>query len=56
MAITVVIVSMVLGKAPYLGFFGRHFIAWRSREPRLFWESVLMFAAIGAGVTWAALR
>ena len=54
-ALTVAI-SLTIGKTPYFGQFGRHFIAWRSREPRLFWQSIFGLAAVGAFLTWEALH
>ena len=54
-ALTVAI-SLTIGKAPYFGLFGRNFIAWRSREPRLFWQSIFGLAAVSAFLTWEALH
>jgi hypothetical protein len=43
---TIAVVSLLVGKSPYLGFFGRNFIARRKRDPGHYWVSVAFYAAV----------
>lgn len=50
---TVVVISLLVGKTPYIGFFGRYFVAWRRRDPGPYWSMIAqysLFCILGAAM------
>ena len=49
----IAIISLLVGKTPYLGFFRRNFVAWRKRDPGHYWSMIAQY--FGACIIFAAL-
>lgn len=48
-------ISLLVGKTPYLGFFGRDFIARRRWEPGYFWGGVAHYVVVALILGLAAV-
>ncbi len=51
----IVVVSVLVGKTPYLGFFQRNFIARRKWDSGYFWSMIAQYAVVSVVFGVAAL-
>lgn len=49
------IISLLVGKTVYFGFFGQNFIASRKWEARHYWSMVAQYLALSVVCGWAAV-
>ena len=42
----IALISLLVGKTPYLGFFGRNFVARRKWDPGHFWSMIAQYFAV----------